>query len=76
MTAKNKQIGGNHYQGYRIQPIDFVMKNNLDYLQGCIVKYVTRFREKNGAEDLEKAKHCIDMLIEHERERTQKNSDK
>ena len=71
MKSKDKQIGGNHYQGYKIQPIDFVMHNKLDYLQGCVVKYVTRFRDKNGVEDLEKAKHCIDLLIDYENE-TQK----
>ena len=61
------QIGGDHYTKLAIQPIRYSMENGLDALQHTIIKYVTRFRDKNGIEDLEKAKHCIDMLIEFER---------
>ena len=61
------QIGGDHYTKLAIQPMQYSMKNGLDPLQHTIIKYVTRFRDKAGIEDLEKAKHCIDMLIEHER---------
>ena len=63
------QIGGNHYTKLElaIQPMRYSMENGLDPLQHTIIKYVTRFRDKNGIEDLEKAKHCIDMLIEFER---------
>lgn len=61
------QIGGDHYTKLAIQPMQYSMKNGLDPLQHTIVKYVTRFRDKAGIEDLEKAKHCIDMLIEFER---------
>lgn len=62
------QIGGNHYTKLAIQPMQYSMKNGLDPLQHTIIKYVTRFRDKAGIEDLEKAKHCIDMLIEFEKE--------
>ena len=62
------QIGGDHYTKLTIQPVQYSMKNGLDALQHTVIKYVTRFRDKNGIEDLEKAKHCIDMLIEFERE--------
>lgn len=62
------QIGGDHYTKLAIQPMLYSMKNGLDPLQHTIIKYVTRFRDKAGIEDLEKAKHCIDMLIEFERE--------
>lgn len=62
----NQQIGGTHYKDMPIQPFEFSMKNGLDPMQHTIVKYVTRFRHKNGREDLEKAKHTIDLLIEHE----------
>ena len=48
--------------------MQYSMKNGLDALQHTVIKYVTRFRDKAGIEDLEKAKHCIDMLIEHEKE--------
>lgn len=49
-----------------IQPMHFSMVNKLDALQHTIIKYITRFREKNGIQDLEKAKHCIDLLIQYE----------
>ena len=62
------QIGGDHYTKLAIQPMRYSMENGLDALQHTIIKYVTRFRDKNGIEDLEKAKHCIDMLIEYEKE--------
>jgi hypothetical protein len=63
------QIGGDHYTKLAIQPMQYSMKNGLDPLQHTIIKYVTRFRDKDGIEDLEKAKHCIDMLIEFERDK-------
>lgn len=62
------QVGGNHYTKLAIQPMRYSMENGLDPLQHTIIKYVTRFRDKAGIEDLEKAKHCIDMLIEFEKE--------
>lgn len=62
------QVGGNHYKTMNIQPMTFSMENNLDALQHTAIKYITRFRNKNGIVDLEKAKHCIDMLIQWERE--------
>ena len=61
------QIGVDHYTKLAIQPMQYSMENGLDALQHTVIKYVTRFRDKNGIEDLEKAKHCIDMLIEFER---------
>ncbi len=72
LSAWDTQIGGSHYKELEIQPMEYSMRNKLDALQHTIVKYVTRFRSKGGVADLEKAKHCIDMLIEHEREHGQK----
>lgn len=66
-SATDTQVGGNHYTKLAIQPMQYSMKNGLDALQHTVIKYVTRFRDKAGIEDLEKAKHCIDMLIEFER---------
>ena len=63
------QVGGDHYTKLPIQPMEYSMKNNLDACQHTIIKYVTRFRDKNGIEDLEKAKHVIDMLIAYEKGR-------
>lgn len=66
-TTLNTQIGGNHYKTFEIQPIEFIHKNHLSYIQGNVIKYVCRYRDKNGIEDLKKARHYIDMLIEFEK---------
>lgn len=65
--ASASQVGGSHWTKLKIQPFEYTMSNSLDPLQHSIIKYVTRFRDKNGVEDLEKAKHCIDLLIEFEK---------
>ena len=64
--AMTKQVGGNHYSKYAIQPVEYITKNKLTYLQGNVIKYITRFKDKNGLEDLQKAKHYIELLIELE----------
>ena len=61
-----EQIGGDHYSKLAIQPVTYINANGLSYLQGNVIKYVTRYKDKNGLQDLEKAKHYIDMLIEME----------
>lgn len=66
--ASEVQIDGDHYTKMKIQPMHFSMVNKLDALQHSIIKYIVRFRDKNGIVDLEKARHCIDMLIQHEKE--------
>lgn len=66
MSAFDTQVGGNHYAKLKIQPMEYSMANKLDACQHSIIKYVTRFRDKNGLTDLQKAKHIIDMLIELE----------
>lgn len=63
------QVGGNHYTKMKIQPFQYSMANGLDPMQHTIVKYVSRFRDKNGIQDLEKAKQTIDLLIAYEKER-------
>ena len=68
-SAMDAQVGGDHYSKLPIQPMRYSMENGLDACQHAVVKYVTRFRDKGGIEDLEKAKHVIDMLIEFERKR-------
>ena len=62
----NKQIGGSHYQKFKIQPSKFVVDNKLLYPEGCVIKYIIRHSRKNGKEDLLKAKHFIDMIIERD----------
>lgn len=61
----NIQVGGNHYQDFPIQPIEFIMKNSLSFPVGNIIKYVCRFDKKSGLEDLNKAKHYLEILIEN-----------
>lgn len=67
MSALDTQVGGSHYKDMAIQPMEYSMANQLDACQHTAIKYITRFREKGGIQDLEKAKHVIDMLIEFER---------
>jgi len=67
MSALDVQVGGDHYKKYKIQPMEYSMANGLDACQHTAIKYITRFRDKGGIADLEKAKHCIDLLIEFER---------
>lgn len=67
ISALEKQVSGNHYKQFAIQPIEFINANNLSYMQGNVIKYVVRYPFKNGLTDLEKAKHYIKMLIEFER---------
>ena len=61
-----EQVGGDHYSKLAIQPVTYINANGLSYLQGNIIKCITRYKDKNGLQDLEKAKHYIDMLIELE----------
>ena len=65
MKSSKKQIGGNHYLKYKIQPVEFIIKNNIGFVEGNILKYILRFKEKGGVNDLLKAKHYIELLIEH-----------
>jgi hypothetical protein len=60
------QIGGDHYTRLAIQPMEYSMANGLNACQHTIIKYVTRYANKNGLEDLKKARHTLDMLIEFE----------
>jgi hypothetical protein len=65
-SALNKEVGGNHYKEFRIQPIEFIEGNDPGFSVGNIIKYVCRYKYKNGKEDLLKAKHYIELLIELE----------
>jgi hypothetical protein len=69
MSALENQVAGDHYKKMKIQPVEFIHANNLNFLEGCIVKRITRWRNKPASrrfEDLEKIKHEIDLLIELE----------
>ena len=65
-SALKNEVGGNHYKEFRIQPIEFIEGNDLGFSVGNIIKYVCRYKHKNGKEDLLKARHYIDLLIELE----------
>lgn len=69
--ALDTQVGGGHYKDMAIQPMEYSMKNGLDACQHTAIKYISRFRDKGGIEDLRKAKHVIDMLIQFEEEKNQ-----
>lgn len=64
--ANDTQVGGQHYKAKTIQPWDFIAANGLGYFEGNIVKYVSRWRDKGGLDDLRKARHYLDKLIELE----------
>jgi hypothetical protein len=64
MSSLNKQVSGGHYKEYAIQPVEFIAANNLDFFQGNVIKYILRHRDKNGAEDLKKAIHYIELMLE------------
>ena len=64
MRNKELQVGGKHYTEMKIQPIEYITQNKLSYSEGNVIKYVSRWRKKGGVEDLRKAKHYIEMLIE------------
>lgn len=66
MNATKQQVGGNHYVNMKLQPIEFIVANGLGFCEGSVVKYVSRWRNKNGVEDLKKARHYLDILIEIE----------
>lgn len=66
MSALDQQIGGSHYRDMKIQPVAFIHANGLGFCEGAVVKYVSRWRQKGGIEDLKKARHFLDLLIDLE----------
>ena len=68
-AALETQVGGDHYKNMPIQPVEYIHRNGLGFCEGCVIKYVSRWRAKGGnIEDLKKARHCLDLLIEMETE--------
>jgi hypothetical protein len=65
--ALDMQVGGDHYKKLKIQPIEFIHANNIPFIEGNIIKYIVRWRDKNGLKDLEKVKHYVDLLIDLEK---------
>ena len=72
-NALDVQIDGSHYKDMAIQPEEFIHANNIGYMEGNVIKYVSRWKKKNGIKDLEKAKHYVELLIELETRTCSKN---
>ena len=66
MSALDKQVGGDYYKNLQIQPTEYNQRNGLGFCEGNVVKYVTRHRHKNGRQDIEKAIHYLELLLEME----------
>lgn len=66
MSSLSTQVGGDHYKTLAIQPVEYITKNGLGYTEGCVIKYVTRHKAKGGAEDIKKAIHFLNLLLELE----------
>jgi hypothetical protein len=64
MNALNKQEGGDHYKSMKIQPVEFITANNIGFLEGNVIKYICRHETKNGAEDIRKAIHYCELLLQ------------
>lgn len=64
MNPLEQQVGGTHYKSMAIQPVEFILANDLGFCEGNAVKYLCRYRQKGGVEDLHKAKHYIEILIQ------------
>ncbi|MEG0161176.1 MAG: DUF3310 domain-containing protein [Aurantimicrobium sp.] len=65
-AALDVQHGGSHYKKLAIQPVEYIMANKIPYMEGNVIKYITRWKDKGGVQDLNKAKHYIELLIENE----------
>jgi len=65
MSSADYQVGGSHYNDMKIQPIDYIMHNDMPYAEGNVIKYITRHRSKNGAEDIRKAIHYCQFILEY-----------
>ena len=72
MKSLKYQQGGNHYKDMPVQVVEYCHKNNIGYLAGNVIKYVSRYKNKNGIEDLEKAIHYLEILKEYEIKNTPK----
>ena len=64
MSHYSKQVGGNHYAKMKIQPMEYILANDIGFAEGTAISYLSRWKDKNGIEDLRKARHTIDLLIE------------
>lgn len=70
ISALDKQHGGDHYKNKGIQPWEYIAANEIGFFEGNVIKYVTRHKDKNGIEDLKKAQHYLEFLIEMSEKKT------
>lgn len=75
MKATDTQIGGTHYKSLAIQPIEFITAIRCSFIQGCIIKYISRYKNKNGAEDIKKCIHYAELAIQLGDKRRCKDND-
>ena len=61
-----EQIAGEHYKNQKIQPLEYILANDMPFIEGNIVKYISRWRDKGGIQDLKKVKHYTEILMEYE----------
>lgn len=73
-SALDVQAGGDHYKKLAVQPIEYIHANGIPFAEGSVIKYVTRWRDKGGIEDLKKARHFLDLLIELESKAAQEKA--
>jgi hypothetical protein len=66
VSSLERQEGGDHYKKMAIQPVEYIHRNGIGFVEGCVIKYVSRWRVKGGVVDLRKARHFLDILIEME----------
>lgn len=66
MKASERQVGGDHYKRFAIQPAEYCQRNQLPFLESNVVKYVTRHKLKNGKQDIQKAIQCLELILEYE----------
>lgn len=66
ITTMKTQVGGSHYTKMKIQPLTYILQNDIPFAEGCVIKYVSRWKDKGGIQDLKKAKDFLEKLIEHE----------
>lgn len=63
------QVGGSHYLDMKLSPLEYILANDLGFVEGCIIKYISRYKNKHGLEDLKKVKHYVEILIQQEEDK-------
>lgn len=66
LASLDRQVGGDYYKNMPIQPVEYITRNNIPYIEGAVIKYVSRHRNKGGSKDIQKAIHFLELLLELE----------